>query len=99
MFTIDRLENLLWKITFQSSLGAVYSSQKREKVMNLAKVDSVITAYKDEKVRDTVLKKVLELSREVQERVRVYLVGEVFKNDLKEILMMKSLDSLFVESH
>ena len=70
-------------IAIEIAMTAVHEKINIEKDIRDAKADFVITACKDEKVMKQVQKKVSELSREIQDKVRVCLVSEVLKMDLE----------------
>jgi hypothetical protein len=73
-------------IAIEVAMTAVHEMTNIEKDILKAKADIVITACKNDMVLTAVLEKVSKLSREMQSKVRVCLVAEVFKMALGEVL-------------
>lgn len=73
-------------IAVEVAMTATHEKVNIEKDVLNARADLVVTACKDEKVFMGVEKKVLDLPRDIQGKVRVCLVSDVLKKDLGEIL-------------
>jgi hypothetical protein len=73
-------------VVIEVAMTAMHEKVNIEKDLNNAQADLVITACRNEQVLKKVKKKVSELLREMQSKVRVCLVSEIFKMKPKDIV-------------